>query len=66
MHENIQSCIRNIHKRQHVLTLLIAETYLSIFVTVPVDKEVFSGGFKQGEQNTYMARPAGGGFLQLM
>jgi len=47
MSENIPRCITNTCKRQHVFILLIAETYLNIFVTAPVDKEAFTGGFEQ-------------------
>lgn len=47
MNENIQSCITNKHKKQYVFILLIAETYLNIFVTALVDKEAFGGGFEQ-------------------
>ena len=47
-----------IHIEDYVFILLIAETYLNIFVTAPVDKEAFSGGFEQAGQNIYTAWPA--------
>lgn len=47
MTESTQSCITNIHKRQQAFILLLAETYLNIFVRALVDKETLSGGFAQ-------------------